>query len=414
VIPALLLAVAANVSAGLADPSRPAGETFTIGAYYSMPQLEPKDNFSWDYAFMDMARIGCNRIVVGGSCWPDGWAAIRNWGMKGITSYHWLNSYPGEGKWDRSTLEGLNRVQKRDVDNLVWGGKSVGGTIIGHIVTDEPECDASTITGDQIEFLRVWSDVYHEMNPGRDAWVNHCDPPWYDFNENQASCSAAPTIAPNSSRIIERRKAAREIGLDHFTVVALQGRLSDWGANRCDRIEGWSLGPCSEAVFDWLDSRTNQEDAYEMMITAYAWGSPGFHPYQFNKHRGYSIVDIDGNDNAGIRAGFSAAAHDLRRAHGWPGVELFHAGQPFDDRGRYPAGDLALTAEAVSDSGTIAKVIFGKSTNGGSNWEATEDDTAPYSATFPAEAGQTVIFRARAVDSEGRKSIFSANMIHVK
>ena len=151
-----------------------------------------------------------------------------------------------------------------------------------------------------------------------------------------------------------------------------------------------------------------------MMITAYAWGSPGFHPYQYNKHRGYSIVDIDGNDNAGIRAGFSAAAHDLRRSHGWPVVELFHEGTPFEDRGKYPEGLFHLTAEAISDSGTVAKVLFGKSINGGSDFESIEDDTAPYEASFPAEPGQTVIFRARAIDSEGRKSIYAASMIHVK
>ena len=55
-----------------AAAQEPVGENFTIGAYYAMPQLEPQDKFSWDYAFMDMARIGCNRIVISGNCGPDG------------------------------------------------------------------------------------------------------------------------------------------------------------------------------------------------------------------------------------------------------------------------------------------------------------------------------------------------------
>ena len=76
---------------GWVHAQAPVGESFTLGAYYAMAQLEPKDNFSWDYAFMDMARAGCNRIIVSGNCWANQWAAIKHWGMKGITSYGELN-----------------------------------------------------------------------------------------------------------------------------------------------------------------------------------------------------------------------------------------------------------------------------------------------------------------------------------
>ena len=41
------------------------GESFTIGAYYAMPQLEPRDNFSWDYAFMAAAAsVVCMLIIT--------------------------------------------------------------------------------------------------------------------------------------------------------------------------------------------------------------------------------------------------------------------------------------------------------------------------------------------------------------
>ncbi len=77
------------------DLLTPAGENFTIGVYYAMLWLEPQDNFSWDCAFMDMARSGCNFVVISGNCWADQWAAIKHWDMKGVTSYGQLNGHPG-------------------------------------------------------------------------------------------------------------------------------------------------------------------------------------------------------------------------------------------------------------------------------------------------------------------------------
>ena len=394
----------------IAAAQEPVGEDFTIGAYYAMPQLEPHDNFSWDYAFMDMARIGCNRIVVSGNCWSDGWAAIKHWDMKGITSYSQLASYTDP--WDPCDMVS-NIIETRDFyDNLFWNGEHVGDTAIGHIMTDEPECQG--LTEDEKNFLRAWADIYHQYNPTREVWINHCDPPWYDLNEKQASCSAAPTIAINSVRIADRIQAAKDIGLENFTVVALLGHITDWADNQCGRINYWDMGPCTQEVFDWLATRSNYQDAYEEMVTAYYFGALGFHPYMYNQHRGYSLVDANGNDQYGIRDGFDDAAHDLRGSHGWPSVELFNNTELFNDRGNYPAGTFTLTAQGISPSETIEKVIFGKTTNGGSDWETIEDTTPPYSASFSATAGTTVIFRARAVDTNGKKSIYAANMIYVQ
>lgn len=413
----------------LADNSSartPVGESFTIGAYYAMPTLEPSDNFSWDYGFMDMARVGSNYIVVGGNCGNQCWAAIKNWGMTGVTSYGELNGYPGEGAWSGATIEpGI--IVTRDYNNgLTWNGEYVGDAIVGHIMTDEPECHG--LTEDEKNFLRKFADLYHQQNPTREIIVNHCDPPWYDLNEKHATCSAAPTISVNAVRITERIQAAQDIGLDNFSTVALMGRISDWAAvhsgGSCTGINEWSMVPCTQETIDWLASRPNYQDAYEEMLTAYFFGTKGFHPYIYNQHRGYSPLDIDGNCQYGIRAGFSDAAHDLRRSHGWPGVELFNNGQPFTDCKVTPAAGgvgcdvytaqtFILTATAVSDSGLIDKVIFGKSTDSGATWTSIEDAAAPYSANFATSAGETVIFRAQAVDTAGKKSIFSANRIYI-
>jgi hypothetical protein len=392
--------------------SVPVGEQFTIGVYYAMPWLEPKDNFSWDYAFMDMARSGCNFVVISGNCWAEQWAAIKHWDMKGVTSYGQLNNYPGPGKWKPSDFVAGIKEQRERLKSFVWKGESVGDTCVGHIMTDEPECRG--MPEDKQDYLRAWADVYHQHNPERNVYVNHCDPKWYDLNEKHATCSAAPTIAVNSHRITDRIKAARAIGLRNFTVVALLGRMSDWSGGRVEQINYWNLGRATPEVFEWLASRSHSQDAYEQMVTAYCFGALGFHPFMYNQHRGASLVDEHGNGQYGIRKGFSDAAHDLRRTHGWPGVTMSNNGSRFSDRGTYSASEFTLTAQAVSDSGKIARVVFGKSTDGGSTWEANEDSTAPYSAKFSTKPGQTVIFRARAVATDGKTSIYSANMIHIE
>jgi len=387
------------------------GEDFTIGAYYAMPQLQPTDNFGWDYAFMDLARNGCSRIVVSGNCWADGWAAIKHWGMKGLTSYGQLIEYPGPGNWDPSDLV-AGIIVKRDLeDGFIWNSEYVGDAIIGHIMIDEPECHG--LTEDEKDYLRAWADVYHQYNPTRSVWVNHCDPPWYDLNEKEASCSANATVVINGQRIVDRIQAAQAIGLENFTTVSLQGHLSAWAGGSCNAINYWNMDPCTQDVFDWLAGRTQYQDAYDMMIAAYFFGSKGYQPWQYNQHYAVSFVDIDGNDQYGIRAAFNDAAHDIRRAHGWPSVQLLNNGVPFNDRGNYPAGQFTLTEQATSDSGAIEKVIFGKSTNGGSDWQSVEDTTAPYSADFSTSAGETVIFRAQAVDTNGKKSIYAANMVYI-
>jgi hypothetical protein len=277
---------------------------------------------------------------------------------------------------------------------------------------DEPECRG--LTADKQAFLRAWADVYHQHNPERAIYVNHCDPKWYDLNEQNATCSTAPTIAVNSHRIAERIKAARSIGLRNFTVVALLGRLSDWSGQRPEMIGAWGMGQGTPQVFNWLASRTNYQDAYEQMVTAYCCGSLGFHPYMYNQHRAISLVDKNGNGQYGIRQGFSDAAHDLRRAQGWPDVALMNNGSPFQDRGTYVPGTFTLTARAESPGSTIAKVVFGKSSDGGSTWETIEDAASPFTAQFTGAAGQTVIFRARAVDVAGKTSLYAANMISLQ
>jgi hypothetical protein len=389
------------------------GEDFTIGVYYAMPWLEPKDNFSWDFAFMDMARSGCNFVVISGNCWADQWAAIKRWDMQGVTSYGQLNGYPGPGKWKPSDFVKGIKEQREFLKSCIWKGEHVGDACVGHIMTDEPECPPG-LPEDKQNYLRAWADVYHQHNPERKVYVNHCDPKWYDLNEKHATCSAAPTIAVNSHRISARIKAAQAIGLNNFTVVALLGRMSDWAGGKTNNVEYWNIRPATAEVFQWLASRTNSQDAYEEMITAYCYGASGFHPYMYNQHRAVSLVDKHGNGQYGIRKGFSDAAHDLRRSHGWPAVRLTNNGSPFTDRGTYSAGDFTLTAQAESDSGTIAKVVFGKSTDGGGSWETSNDATAPYAAKFSTNPGETVIFRARAVAADRKKSIYVANMIHIK
>ncbi|MFH1614603.1 MAG: hypothetical protein ABIG61_05935 [Planctomycetota bacterium] len=389
------------------------GEDFTIGAYYSMPWLEPNDNFSYDYAFMDMARIGCNFAVLSGNVWVANWAALKHWGIKGVTSYNILNGYPGEGAWDPCDfVSGM--IQERDrLNGLTYNGEYVGDAVVGHIMTDEPEATGREPTEDQKNYLRAFADVYHQYIPTREIYVNHSDPPWYDLNEKQASCSAT-TISINNSRIKDRQIAANNIGLENFTVVAHVKSLTLWMDNQCVRIEAFGLGPCTQQVKDWLATRTNYQDVYEELITAYHFEAKGCTFYKYNQHMDdWSIVDINGNDLYGRRAAISDAAHDLRSSQDWPSVVLFNNGIPFNDRGNYPAGDFTLTATADSPSGTIAKVIFGKTTDGGAIWQSIEDTTVPYSATFSASTGQTVIFRAQAVDTNGKKSIYAANMIYI-
>ena len=331
--------------------------------------------------------------------------------MKGITSYNQLNAYPGPGKWKPEDFV-ANITETRDfLDDLERDGVKLGDTVIGHIMSDEPEC--RKMPEDERNYLRAWADMYHRIHGWRDVYVNHCDPPWYDLNERHTTCSAAPTIRFNDLRIADRIEAARKIGLENFTVVALQGHITAWTAGLCNRLDYFGFGPCTQEVKDWLASRSNYQDAYEQMTTAYFAGALGYHPYIYNQHRAISFVDKDGNDQYGIRSAFSDAAHDLRTIQGWPGTELFHDGEPFVDRGTYSPGAFRLTAIARSPARKITRVVFGRSIDGGVTWTSVEDDAAPYAATFEAGAGETVIFRAQAIDSEDRRSIFAANMIHI-
>jgi len=407
----LIICIVISVSATSAPAA--VGEEFTIGAYYVMPWIEPSDNFSWDYAFMDLARMGCNFIIISGNTSADIWASLKHWGIKGVTSYQILNGYPGPGNWNPGDFDDDMILENNRLNGLTSNGEYVGDAVVGHNMSDEPESGGGLLDEDQKNYLRDFADSYHQYIPTREVYVNHSDPPWYDLNEKQAACSA-PSISVNSARITDRITAANTIGLETFTVVAQVKRLALWMDNQCARIDAFDLGPCTQQVKDWLALRTNYQDVYEELLTAYAFGAKGCTFYQYNQHsEDYSIVDIDGNDPHGRRAGIQDAAKHLRLSHGWPNVELLNNGVPFIDRDNYPAGQFTLTAQATSDSSTVEKVIFGKTTDGGVIWTNIEDNAAPYSVIFPTSSGETVNFRVQAIDINGKTSIYAANMINI-
>jgi len=410
----------------------PVGDEFTIGVYYSMPtKLEVATSrpgihscaFGWEYAFMDMARHGVNRIITSLTTEANQWAAIKHWGMKGFEYAGVLGDqlsyeYPGPGEWKPADLvPGIEEMTDR-WNGHVWNGEDVSDAIVGHVLGDEMECHLSEgKREDELEFIRAWADIYHELNPERQALLNHCMPPWYDVHQRLDTSSIGATICVNSHRVLEGIAEAKELGRENMTLVALPGFLGGWIAPKCEHVEAYGFGPCNEAVREWLKDRTTYQDVYEEMITAYAFGADGFTVFLYNYALGYAValVDTNGISKADGRwDGFGDAANEIRRAQGWPGVELLNDGEPFTDRGTYPAGEFNLTAQGVSDSGTIAKVIFGISTNGGSDWDSAEDDTPAYEARFPTSAGDMVIFRAQAVDTEGKKSIYAANMVYVE
>ena len=399
------------------------GDDFTIGVYYAMPSIATTDNFDTDYGFMDMARHGVNFVVRIGNAWSNHWAALKHWDIQGITSYNRLGSYPGPGNWDPADFVSEIESEAEFYDTMYYNDEYVGDTCIGYVFQDEVECHNPPLTEDEKNFLRAWADVYHQYNPTREIYLNHCDPPWLDLHQKQDMCSTGATIVVNGHRITERIAAAQSLGHDSYNLVSLPGDLAGWIAPNCGNVDYFGFGPCSQQVQDWMTTRSNYQDVYEYMIAAYSFGAKGFTVFLYNYSTGYAVALVDPNgvdvDDrwpgyvAGRWAGFGDAAHDIRRSHGWPGVKLFNNGTPFEDRGNYPAGQFTLTAEATSDSGTIEKVIFGKSTNGGSSWDGIEDTTVPYSGSFSATAGETVIFRARAVDTVGKKSIYAANMIYI-
>ena len=398
------------------------GEDFTIGVYYAMPSIATTDNFDTDYGFMDLARNGVNFMVRIGNAWSNHWAALKHWDIQGITSYNRLGSYPGPGNWDPCDFHSEIMGERDFYDGMYYDGEYVGDACIGYVFQDEVECRNPALTEDEKDFLRAYADVYHQFNATRQIYLNHCDPPWFDLNQKQDMCSTGATITVNGNRVTERIAAAQGLGHGNYNLVSLPGDLAGWIAPSCGNVNYFGFGPCNQQVQDWLSSRSNYQDVYEYMIAAYSFGAKGYTVFLYNYATAYAValvdpngVDVDGRWPgyiAGRWAGFGDAAHDIRRSQGWPGVELFNNGVPFNDRGSYPAGQFTLAAEAVSDSGSIENVVFGKSINGGSTWESAEDASAPYSASFSTSAGETVIFRVRAVDAAGKKSIYAANMIY--
>ncbi|MFH1614773.1 MAG: hypothetical protein ABIG61_06790 [Planctomycetota bacterium] len=208
---------------------------------------------------------------------------------------------------------------------------------------------------------------------------------------------------------------AQSMGFENFTVVDLPASISGWMGGNCGNINYYGFGPCTQAVINWLNARTVYDDVYEAVLSAYHFGSDGITFFIYNDYATYAgitLVDDNGLSSDGKMTAFGDASRDLRASQARPSVTLTNNETPFIDRGSYPAGQFTLTANAESSSGTIEKVIFGKTTNGGGTWTTIEDTTAPYSAVFSASSGQTVISRAQAVDTNGKKSIYAAYMIY--
>ncbi|MAE63032.1 MAG: hypothetical protein CMJ18_02065, partial [Phycisphaeraceae bacterium] len=404
---------AASSAARPPPPTKPVGDAFLIGVYYAMPAIAKKDRFGWQYAFMDMARQGVNFVVVSGNKWAPQWAAVKNWGIRGITSYSRLHEYK-EGWTEQDIARSIDLTDREFMQRLVYDEQDLRDQVLGHVFTDEPECKG--LPEDQQAFMRAYAKAFHERFPDHDIYLNHCDPPWYDLGQKRDMCSVNATISVNSRRIVDRIAESRRLGQENMIFVALPGNLGQWIATDCNRIDGFGYGPCSPAVQAWLKSLSTFQHVYDAMVSAYACGARGFAVFQYGQAGSYAValVDQDGRGKPDGRwAGFGAAARDLRRAQSWPGVELHRDGARLADGDRLAPGPVRLAAEAVSDSGRIAKVVFGVSVNGGVDFESIEDDDAPYEATFTLGPGADVIVRAQAVDTDGRRSIYSAAMVQV-
>ncbi|MFH1613586.1 MAG: hypothetical protein ABIG61_00675 [Planctomycetota bacterium] len=175
---------------------------------------------------------------------------------------------------------------------------------------------------------------------------------------------------------------------------------------------------CVYDKIDWFASRTNYDDVYEQTLTAYNHGTKGIVYFIYNYYSNYadwSFVDCNASDVDYRLEAFGDAARTIRQSQGCPGVTLYRrigprTRMPLLDRRNYPAGSINLEAIPV---GNIHKVVFGKSTYGGALWETTTVYSYPFTTTYTLNAGETVILRAQAVDTDGQKSVYAANMIYV-
>ena len=360
-------------------------DDFDIGVYY-YGKGSPNENFDSDYGLMDMARNGGTSIIVD-SAYNRGsqfWAAAKHWGLKGLATYGILNEAP---KTETEMTDWI-LSNKNFWANLSWNGEVVGDNVIGYMIADEVECGGGMGAADQ-DFLRMYCDLFEVLDTSRSTYINHCyQTGWYDLHEGQATTSLYSYGADDAQQITSCVATAQGLGLDSFGVV-----------RQCDG-HGY-------------------DEIYTQMVIAFQYGAKAFRVYTYVGGGNFqSLVDIDGNDNNYRMSAYGDAARDIRAYQGWPSVTLARKISPRNkpplmDRRKYPAGNITVVAEPTPGSEPIQKILFGKSTNGGATWESVEDLSYPYETTFLLNVGETVILRARAVDTSGQGSIWASNMIYV-
>jgi hypothetical protein len=396
-------------------------QDYDIGAYYYYNPTDTYNNFGYDYAMMDLARHGCTKLFVSGNSLVDPifWATVRNWNMKGATAYNILNGLGTNPVIDDGAIAAGIQSEKNLADNLNYMGTKVGDAVIGKMIQDEVECGGLS-TGQQ-NYLIHYCQQYRLVDPNRQTYINHCDPPWYNLGEDRSTCSTGPTIYYNRSRITARISAAQATGHQTFTAVAQVNRIADWMDRNCANINYYGFGPCTMSQISWLASRTTYQDTVEEVNTPYIMGADGVMAYQYGDNTPgsdvWSLVDVNGNDPQFKMKGYGDGAYWVRAQQGWPTVGLYrYVGRrmpvmPIYDRRKYPAGTITLAA-TYSGTPAVQTVEYGMSTTGGASW-TTQSLTPGINATFTLTAGTTVILRARSTDTQGRQSIWTAYMIYV-
>ncbi|MFH1615685.1 MAG: hypothetical protein ABIG61_11465 [Planctomycetota bacterium] len=393
-------------------------DDFKIGVYYYPPD---NDNFTWEYALMDLARNGCDNMAISQfSSWSDQMiAAAMNWDMECINAYNIINSAPNDFSVNEPALTEWIENNRDAWDAKTWKGTSLGNNITGWLIDDESECEPGR-TEAQINWISAFCGIHKTSDPNRSTIVNHCDPcGWYDFNEDEAASTMGGVIMLNSQMVEHRvTEANGQLGLDSFTATIHPIKISDQ-ITTCAAIDLWScrLGPpCTDELFEFLSDRSNYLDVYEKLHTAFIYGAGGARVYTYNDEpTGYSLVDANGNDKDERMSGFGDAAKDIRSTLGWPSVSFIDkdANAALTDYQVMEPNDVTLLATAVAGAATTDKVVFGKSIDGGADWTTSEDSIEPYEATFTLSAGVTNILRAQAVDVNGYESIYAAVILDV-
>lgn len=395
-------------------------EEFNVGVYYYTQDIS-QDNFGFDFGLMELARNGCNRIVVAGNTSGNFWATVKNWQMEGITAYDILNGVGDNPVIDTEVITGIIEAERRWADLMYYGSEYVGDAIIGKMVTDEPE--AYNRTEAQKNYIRAYCDIYRQVNPTRKTFINHANIPWYDLDEDEPTHSTGPTIEYNHTRISDVLAEAQRLGYANFTAVAQTAKISVWMNTNCGNLLYYGFGPCTQEQFDWLESRTVYQDVFDEIVTPFLYGANGVNIFLFNAYNVsnwsyYSLVDPDGKDHNWRMTAFGDAVRYIRQEQGRPEVELFRRVTPLDLRAihdfrKYPAGTMTIQANVTAGSVSVSRVVFGKSTDGGATWQTVQDNSFPFYTSYTLNAGETVILRAQAVDVEGHTSIYDAKWIEI-